>query len=33
VIQVMSEAGEIQAPLPSPERFIDLQYLKAAGIQ
>ena len=25
--------GEIQAPLPSPERFIDLQYLKAAGIQ
>ncbi len=33
VIQVMSEAGEIKAPLPSPERFIDLQYLKAAGIQ
>ena len=33
VIQVMGEAGEIIAPLPSPERFIDLQYLKAAGIQ
>ena len=33
VIQVMHEAGELKAPLPAVERFIDLQYLKAAGIQ
>src|SRR6185503_14131017 len=33
VIQVMHEAGELKAPLPPVERFIDLQYLKAAGIQ
>jgi hypothetical protein len=29
----MGEAGELKAPLPPVERFIDLQYLKAAGIQ
>jgi len=33
VIQVMAEAGELAPPLPSAERFIDLQYLKAAGLQ
>jgi ABC-type nitrate/sulfonate/bicarbonate transport system substrate-binding protein len=33
VIRVMGEAGELKAPLPPVERFIDLQYLKAAGIQ
>jgi len=33
VIQVMNEAGELKAPLPPVERFIDLQYLKAAGVQ
>jgi ABC-type nitrate/sulfonate/bicarbonate transport system substrate-binding protein len=33
VIQLMAEAGELKPPLPSPERFIDLQYLKAAGLQ
>jgi NitT/TauT family transport system substrate-binding protein len=33
VIQVMAEAGELKPPLPAPERFIDLQYLKAAGLQ
>lgn len=33
VIQVMAEAGELKAPLPAAERFIDLQYLKAAGLQ
>jgi ABC-type nitrate/sulfonate/bicarbonate transport system substrate-binding protein len=33
VIQVMAEAGELKPPLPPPERFIDLQYLKAAGLQ
>ena len=33
VIQLMAEAGELKPPLPSPERFVDLQYLKAAGLQ
>jgi ABC-type nitrate/sulfonate/bicarbonate transport system substrate-binding protein len=33
VIQFMAEAGELKAPLPAPEKFIDLQYLKAAGLQ
>ena len=33
VIQVMAEAGELTPPLPQAERFIDLQYLKAAGLQ
>ncbi len=33
VIQVMAEAGELASPLPQAERFIDLQYLKAAGLQ
>ena len=33
VIKVMAEVGELKPPLPTAERFIDLQYLKAAGIQ
>jgi hypothetical protein len=33
VIQIMVEAGELKPPSPPPERFIDLQYLKAAGLQ
>jgi len=33
VIRVMGEVGELKPPLPPVERFIDLQYLKAAGIQ
>lgn len=33
VIRVMGEVGELKPPLPPAERFIDLQYLKAAGIQ
>jgi ABC-type nitrate/sulfonate/bicarbonate transport system substrate-binding protein len=33
VIQFMAEAGELKPPLPPPERFIDLQYLRAAGLQ
>lgn len=33
VIRVMAEAGELKPPLPAVERFIDLQYLKSAGIQ
>jgi ABC-type nitrate/sulfonate/bicarbonate transport system substrate-binding protein len=32
VIAMMGEAGAIKAPLPSPERFVDLQYLRAAGV-
>jgi ABC-type nitrate/sulfonate/bicarbonate transport system substrate-binding protein len=33
VIQVMAEVGELAPPLPLAERFIDLQYLKAARLQ
>lgn len=33
VIAMMGEAGTIKPPLPSPERFVDLQYLRAAGVQ
>jgi ABC-type nitrate/sulfonate/bicarbonate transport system substrate-binding protein len=33
VIAFMGEAGAIKPPLPAPERFVDLQYLRAAGIQ
>ena len=33
VIQFMAEAGELKPPLPAPERFVDLQYLQAAGIR
>ncbi|TMJ28567.1 MAG: ABC transporter substrate-binding protein, partial [Alphaproteobacteria bacterium] len=33
VIEMMGEAGTIKAPLPEPDRFVDLQYLRAAGVQ
>ena len=33
VIRMMGEAGLLQAPLPRAERFVDLQYLHAAGVQ
>ena len=33
VIQFMAEAGELKPPLPVVSRFVDLQYLKAAGLQ
>jgi ABC-type nitrate/sulfonate/bicarbonate transport system substrate-binding protein len=33
VIAMMGEAGAIEPPLPSPERFVDLQYLRAAGVE
>lgn len=33
VIKVMAEAGDLKAPLPPVERVIDLQYVKAAGLQ
>jgi len=33
VIAFMGEAGTLSVPLPPPEQFVDLQYLKAAGLQ
>jgi ABC-type nitrate/sulfonate/bicarbonate transport system substrate-binding protein len=33
VIAFMGEGGAITPPLPQPERFVDLQYLRAAGAQ
>jgi len=33
VIELMAEAGELVPPVPHAERFIDLQLLKAAGLQ
>jgi len=33
VIAFMGEGGMIKPPLPAPERFVDLQYLRAAGAQ
>ena len=33
VIAFMAEAGQLKTPLPPPERFVDLQYLQAAGIR
>jgi ABC-type nitrate/sulfonate/bicarbonate transport system substrate-binding protein len=33
VIAFMGEGGAIKPPLPEPERFVDLQYLRAAGVK
>jgi ABC-type nitrate/sulfonate/bicarbonate transport system substrate-binding protein len=33
VIAMLGEAGALKPPLPPPERFVDLQYLRAAGVQ
>jgi ABC-type nitrate/sulfonate/bicarbonate transport system substrate-binding protein len=33
VIAFMGEAGTIKTPLPTAKRFVDLQYLEAAGLQ
>ena len=33
VIAFMADGGMLPKPLPQPERFIDLQYLKAAGVE
>jgi ABC-type nitrate/sulfonate/bicarbonate transport system substrate-binding protein len=33
VIAFMGEAGELSSPLPTIDRFVDLQYLAAAGIK
>ncbi len=32
VIAFMGEGGALKPPLPAPERFVDLQYLRAAGV-
>lgn len=33
VIAMLGEAGALKPPLPTPDRFVDLQYLRAAGAQ
>jgi ABC-type nitrate/sulfonate/bicarbonate transport system substrate-binding protein len=33
VIELLGETGELKTPLPAAEQFVDLQYLKAAGMQ
>jgi len=33
VIAFMGEGGMIKPPLPAPERFVDLQYLRLAGVE
>ena len=33
VIELLGDAGAIQRPLPPTERFVDLQFLQAAGLQ
>jgi ABC-type nitrate/sulfonate/bicarbonate transport system substrate-binding protein len=33
VIAFMEEGGVIKSPTPGPERFVDQQYLKAAGVE
>jgi ABC-type nitrate/sulfonate/bicarbonate transport system substrate-binding protein len=33
VIELLGQTGDLKAPLPPAEKFVDLQYLKAAGMQ
>jgi hypothetical protein len=33
VINLLGGTGALKPPLPAAERFVDLQYLKAAGLQ
>jgi ABC-type nitrate/sulfonate/bicarbonate transport system substrate-binding protein len=33
VISFLGEGGAIRPPLPDPDRFVDLQHLRAAGLQ
>jgi NitT/TauT family transport system substrate-binding protein len=33
VIELLGQTGELKGPLPAAERFVDLQYLRAAGMQ
>jgi hypothetical protein len=30
---MMGEAGAIKGPLPPPDKFVDRQYLQAAGVK
>jgi hypothetical protein len=33
VIELLAETGQIGGPLPTTERFVELRYLRAAGLQ
>ena len=33
VIELLGASGELKPPLPAADRFVDLQYLKAAGLE
>ena len=33
VIELLGQTGELKPPLPAADKFVDLQYLKAAGLQ
>ena len=33
VIELLGQTGDLKQALPPAERFVDLQYLKAAGLQ
>jgi ABC-type nitrate/sulfonate/bicarbonate transport system substrate-binding protein len=33
VIELLGQSGKLKPPLPPAEKFVDLQYLKAAGLQ
>jgi hypothetical protein len=33
VIALLGSAGQIGLPVPEPQRFVDLQYLQATGLQ
>jgi ABC-type nitrate/sulfonate/bicarbonate transport system substrate-binding protein len=33
VIELLGQSGDLKPPLPSADKFVDLQYLKAAGLQ
>jgi len=32
MIGLLGQYGIVKAPLPAPERFVDMRYLKAAGV-
>jgi ABC-type nitrate/sulfonate/bicarbonate transport system substrate-binding protein len=33
VIELLGQSGDLKPPLPAADKFVDLQYLKAAGLQ
>jgi hypothetical protein len=33
VIELLGQSGDLKLPLPAADKFVDLQYLKAAGLQ